>query len=61
MVMRVGWFRIQHEINALNLNIICDTLTLVATFRVCGSKLWVLVPSIRVGARENIRIKDAPY
>ena len=51
IVIRGGLFRIQHEINALNLQIICDTtLTLVDT---SGSvdKLRVSVPSIRLGLR----------
>ena len=45
---RWDWFRIQHEKNALNLTIICDTLTLAKTSGfVC--KLQVSVPSIRLG------------
>jgi hypothetical protein len=48
IVIRGGWFAIMHEIKALNLQIICDTLTLVDTSRFVD-KLRVSVPSIRFG------------
>jgi hypothetical protein len=45
-----GWFAIMHEINALNLKIICDTLTFVETSGFVD-KLQVLVPSVCLGLR----------
>ena len=44
---RWDWFRIMHEINALNLKIMCDTLTLVDTSGFVD-KLRASVPSIRL-------------
>ena len=69
MVIRGGWFAIMHELNALNLKIICDTLTLVATFRVRGEtpgfgsvhpRFWDLLSPNKNELLDLLDL-DAPY